>query len=273
LGSEIPEILVKRQAIYMMGGCDEYVELYSQTEKGWISSFKSPFSGCGTNIDLQVGNDGHEELLIEGQRGCSYLSCGPWRGEKWTYKFMDNEVELVDDELLPSPYRIHLLEDGDNATEKGELETAIGIYDKAARDDKLIDVLTVNEKDMQVVDNIPLSEITNTAHAYQTSFAYFRELVLLLYLKRNDDAQKIFYDIKNKYPNNTQGSELVDLSSYLLEKINAGIPINKACELTNDYLAEKYILGTNNFLYSHLLGYGDMSHEIGELLCPVIVIK
>jgi hypothetical protein len=273
LGSEIPEILVKRQAIYMSGGCDEYAELYSQTQKGWVSSFTSDFSGCGMKIDLKVASDGQKELLLEGQRGCSYLSCGPWRGEKWTYKFLNNKVELVVDMLLPSPYRIHLFEDGDIAIEKGDLETAVGIYDKAARDDKLIDVLTINEKDKQVIDNIPLSEITNTAHAYQTSFSYFREFVLLLYLKRDDDALTIFNTMKNKYPDNTQGSEFVDLSSYLLEKINAGIQINKACGLTNDYLAEKYILGTNNFLYSHLLGYGDLSHEIGEILCPVIEIK
>jgi hypothetical protein len=43
-----------------------------------------------------------------------------------------------------------------------------------------------------------------------------------------------------------------------------------ACYATNEYLASKYIEGTNDFVYEHLLGWGDpaMDYDLGERLCP-----
>ena len=206
LSTEVPEILVSKQWFFM-SGCDEFIEMYSQDKGDWSSSFKSDESVCEMKTELKNESNGHKELIIEGTRGCSYSACGPARGRKWIYEFTDNEVKLKSDELLPSPYRIHVLEDGDIAIENGNLETAIKFYDKAARDNNLIDVLTMSERDAQVAQNIPLEKIQQTAHDYQTSFAYFREFVLLVYLNRSAEAEKVLGQIKTTFPRGKNGNE------------------------------------------------------------------
>jgi hypothetical protein len=269
LDSDVPEILVSRKWFYM-SSCEEFVELYSSTKQGWVSSFKTDESPCAMKIKLKDESNGRKVLVIEGSRGCSYSSCGPARGRKWTYEFEGNAVKLIGDELLPSPYRIHVLEDGEIAIEKGNLETAIKIYDKAARDNSLIDVLTTDEQDKQTSQNIPLKRMQQIAHDYQTSFAYFREFVLLSYLDRDDEVERIFNQIKVAYPQGKSGNEFVDISSYFLDQIKSGSSAKESCEATNEYLAKKYILSANDFIYPHLNGWGDLSPQIGELLCPVL---
>jgi hypothetical protein len=222
---------------------------------------------------LKDESNGHKQLIIVGSKGCSYSGCGPHRGRKWIYEFGNNEVTLINDELLPSSYRIHVLEDGEIAIENGDLETAIEFYDKAAQDNSLIDVLTMNETDGQISQNIPIERMQQTAHDYQTAFAYFREFVLLHYLNRADDATIVFTQIKNTYLPGKSGYELVDISSYFLDRISSGSTVQESCEATNEYLAAKYILSTNDFVYPHLNGWGDMSLQIGETLCPVVSVK
>ncbi len=251
-------------------GCNEFIEMYSIDKGFWVPSFKTDESVCEMKTELKNGNNGHKEMTIEGIRGCSYSACGPARGRKWIYEFTGNEVKLKSDELLPSTYRIHALEDGEIAIESGDFETAIELYAKAARDNTLIDVLTMSEKDIQISQNIPLEKIQQTAHAYQTSFAYFRELVLLVYLNRLNEAEKILAQIKNTYPKNESGNEFVDISLYFLEQTRSGLSASKACEATNDYVGNEYLLSDKDFVYPHLNGWGDLSPQIGELLCPVI---
>jgi tetratricopeptide (TPR) repeat protein len=269
LASEVPEILVSNKYIYM-NSCDEFVEVYSFAKQGWVSSFHTEASPCEMQTELKNGSNRRKQLIIVSNKGCSYNGCGPQRGRKWVYEFGSDGVILINEELLPSSYRIHALEDGEIAIEKGDLETAIEFYDKAARDNSLIDVLTTDETDKQVSQNIPMEKMQQTAHDYQTAFAYFREFVLLHYLNRDDDALKIFDQMKTLYPEGKSGIEFVDISSYFLDRINSGSTVQESCGATNEYLAEKYILSANDFVYPHLNGWGDLSPQIGELLCPVV---
>ena len=269
LKSAIPEILVSRQLLFF-GGCDEFVEMFSLNKSNWVSIFKTEESVCEMKIEFTNNSDGYEEMTIEGIRGCSYSACGPARGTKSVYDFTGDEVALKSYELLPSPYRIHVLEDGDVAIRDGQLEAAIEIFDKAAQDSSLIDVLTMSERDLQIAQNIPLEKIQLVAHNYQTSFAYFRELVLYAYLNRLDKSESILAKIKIRYPDNESGNEFVDISSYFLEQIASGSSVSIACEATNDFIANEYILSDKDFVYPHLNGWGDLSPQIGEHLCPVV---
>jgi hypothetical protein len=267
-GSTMPEILVAKQILFR--SCDEFVEMYSLEETNWLSSFKSDESPCSIQLGLENIENGYKKLIIEGKRGCSYLACGPARGRKWIYEFRDDETRLIHEELLPSLYRIHILEDGDLAIEKGDLEAAIRIYDKAARDDSLVDVVTLSERERQFTENIPLEELQKTAHKYQTSFAFFREFILLKYLNRDNEAAGVLKHMKDVYPEGKYGSELIDIASYFQDQIRSGLNAREACVATNEYLAYKYILGENNFVHPYLNGWGDLSPQIGELLCPEI---
>jgi len=271
LDTEQPELLVAKDLIFFRsGGCYEFVEMYSLKPRGWFSSLKTDEFLCDINTELKSIDAGGKELIIEGRRGCSYMACGPSRDRRLVYKFLNDKVEITTDELLPSQYRIHALEDGEIAIEQRDLETAIKVYDMAANDTSLINWLTELEKELQVSQNMSDAKIQKIAFDYQTSFALFREFVLLLYLDRDDEAVKVMSQIQKHYPEGHDGNQFVDLSTYLLESIKKGMTVKEACELTNEYLADKYILGGNDFVYLHLNGWGDMSPQIGELLCPVV---
>jgi hypothetical protein len=267
-GLKTPEILVAKQIL--VSSCDEFVEMYSQEETSWLSLFKSDESPCLIRFELRNNESGYKELIIEGKRGCSYASCGPVREKKWVYEFRDDETKLIHEELLPSPYRIHVLEDGDIAIKRGDLDASIEIYGKAALDDTLIDAVTLSEQEKQFSEDISFEELQKTAHIYQTSFAFFRKFVLLHYLNRDDEAETVLNYMKTIYLEGKNGSELVDISLYFLDQIKSSRNAREACRLTNEYLANKYILSANDFVYSYLNGWGDFSPQIGELLCPEI---
>ena len=265
VNSETAEILVARKFFYT-DGCDEFVEMYSLVKRSWVSSLKTESSSCETKIELSKDNK-HTLLIIEGNRACLLITCGPTRARQWVYEFASDGVKLVHEELLSSSYRIHALEDGEIALRKLDLNTAINAYDRAARDNNLIDVLTKSEQDAQISQNIPLQQMQEVAHDYQTSFAYFREFILLNYVNRKVDAQAISTQLEKLYQGKS-GKEFLDLTSYFLDQLESGVSVAEACEVTNEYIAAKYILTTNDFVYNHLNGWGDP--QIGEQLCPIL---
>ena len=185
-----------------------------------------------------------------------------------TYEFQEGKVELIGEELLPSPYRMYVLEDAEIATQKRDFETAIKIYDRVARDNSLIDVLTAWEKGL-ISEKVTEAELLRTNHAYQTAYAYFREYSLLQYLGRTPDANKVLGRMKAIYPDGKEGSEFIDIASFLKSQLESGLDFHEACAATNGYLAKKYILGTvNDFIYTHLITWDEVIISPGELLCP-----
>jgi hypothetical protein len=269
LGSDAPEILISRRWIYL-DSYYEFVEMYMLKEEGWILSFHTYESQCAVQTDLKDGSNGYKELIIVESTGCSPTIYNPFRSRKSIYEFRDNEVKLIHVEWLPSPFRVHVLEDAASAMAKGDLVTAIELYDKARRNNNLIDALTTHEEETVSVWNIPLEKMQQTAHAYQTAFAYFREFVLFHYLNRNEEAKTLFHQMKIRYPEGKSGSELVDLAAHFLAQIKSGVSVQKACEVTNGYLFSKYIEDENNFISEHLDdGYG-LSPQTVEFFCPIV---
>jgi hypothetical protein len=267
LGSKNVDVLVK-EGLYS-DGYSEILDLYSLSGQNWFSSFETDEFPGSLKVELDNAN-GNRQLVIEGIRYCGSMLCNHWRKRRVTYEFHEGKVDLVKDELLPSPYRFHALEDGQIAVENGNLEEAVSIYNKAATDDGLVDVPTFYELELQANQKLPVEKLQRTAHAYQTASAAFREYCLLIYLGRIKDADAVLTRMKATYPEGTEGSEFLDLASYLTEQLKSGLNYHDACEATNTYLADKYILGTDNFVYNHLLGWDDISKQPGELLCPVL---
>jgi len=269
LGSDAPEILISRRYTYL----DIYfeaVEMYMLKEEGWMLSFNTSESQCAVQTDLKDGSNGYKELIIVEGTGCSPSIYNPFRSRKSTYEFRDNEVELIHDEWLPSPFRIHRLEDAATAIAKGDLVSAIELYDKARRNNNLMDALTMNEEYAVTSQNMTLEEIQQTAHAYQTGFAYFREFVLLYYLNRNEEAENLFHQMKIQYLEGESGSELVDLAAYFLDQIKSGVSVKQACEVTNRYLVSKYMEDTNYFVSEHLEYRNIFWPQTEELICPIV---
>jgi hypothetical protein len=271
IGSKLPDLLVKIQDNYN-SGFDEFVALYTFTQSGWIESFKTEWTSGEIKVKL-IDSGGTKTLVIDSYRGCAYMACGPWRKTRLTYTIGRDKTELSHYELLPSPYRIHVLEDAENALDKGNIEDAIRIYDQAARDNDLIDELSRPEDEMLNNASPPAAEIRALAHAYQTSFAYFREFALLLYLGNEDQANSILAEMKTLYPEGKAGNEFIDISAYLVTQLDAGTHFIEACTITNDYIAQKYILGANTFVYAHLNFWGDQRPDTGERLCPELEQK
>ena len=249
--------------------CYETIQLVSWTEQGWDFSPETGDYPCASTVDLETGDDGTKQVVVVGSRYCYIGFCQYWRMRRVTFTITGDELVQTGDELVPSSYRFHVLEDGEIAMARGDLEAAVGIYNRAATDSSLVDAPTINQRELQNEEDLSMEAILERAHAYQTSFAYFREYSLLFYLGRDDKAVEIMSTMKKLYPEGSPGSEFVDLASYLAEQIGSGLSVSGACEATNAYLEDRYVRGRpQDFIWRNLIQWDDYQLQSGYELCP-----
>jgi len=130
------------------------------------------------------GADGRFEIAVSGT-GISSAGAGPYRGltRTWAWNQAGDALIPGPDLALPSTYRIHLLNDADQADLDGSYATAIALYTRVVNDDSLQDWVD------------PASERANLS-----AYSMFRQVVARLQLGDVAEAQSEYLDLQNAYP-------------------------------------------------------------------------
>jgi hypothetical protein len=130
------------------------------------------------------GPDGRFAIAVTGT-GIGSAGAGPYRGvtRTWAWNAAGDTLVPGPDLALPSTYRIHVLNDADQADLDGSYATALQLYDQVIHDDSLQDWVD------------PPSERANLS-----AYAMFREVVTRLQLGDTAAAQAAYQDLRNTYP-------------------------------------------------------------------------
>lgn len=128
--------------------------------------------------------DGRFEIAVTGT-GFGSVGAGPQRGltRTWAWDPMGGALVPGPDLALPSTYRIHILNDADQADLDGSYETALGLYNQVIKDDTLQDWID------------PVRE-----RAFLSAYAMFRRVVAQLQLGNMAAAQREYEALRNAYP-------------------------------------------------------------------------
>jgi hypothetical protein len=129
-------------------------------------------------------SDGRFNIAVTGT-GIGSAGAGPYRGvtRTWAWNAAGDALVPGPDLALPSTYRIHVLNDADQADLDGSYATALQLYDQVIHDDSLQDWVD------------PVSERANLS-----AYAMFREVVTKLQLGDMSAAQSAYQALRTAYP-------------------------------------------------------------------------
>ncbi len=224
---------------------------------GWNGSQWSEYFDTATGISSQFvaydqdGDQIKEIALIGG----TSVSGGGGISRKVIsyYKWLINQYVLEKDLLLPSRVRIHYLEDAQNALNLGDVPYAIVLYEKAAYDESLDNVASMEEIIKDQMDQ---------AGSYQKAFAAFRLAILWLKFDRQDQAAEVIAEMRQTFPAGKPGSEFVEAVEVLQQHLAAGDGPYAACGYVTRFLLSSYPLIKDHIGY---WGAANISYEIGGL--------
>ena len=221
--------------------------------KKWMQYFNIPIGIVSEIILFDQDGDNIKEIALIGGTGGGFS-----RQVIAYFKWHLHEYVFEKNVFLPSPFRIHYLQDAQNALDQGDIPFAITLYETAAYGQSLLDAPSTHE----IITNQ-----ADKAGSYQQAFALFRLSSLWLKLGRFDQAQKIIDEMTKRYSSGTPGSELTEAIMILQERFDAGDDPKSACGFVTDYLRDNY---PNLAGYEGHLGYWgvtNVSYEI-EDICP-----
>lgn len=211
---------------------------------------------CPATIKVSDYNgDGQRDIYVRGQTAGN-LEYGVGRGVMEIYQWKDNAFQKLEKTYLPSPYRIHALQDAQVALDEDNPFEAIELYEKAATRAYLKNEPSFYEK----LNNQDFSE------AYQTAFANFRLVTLWLSINGPQTAQSVIERMESKYLSSQPGNEFVELAAVFQENLAKTNDLVSACTEVTSRI---------NMSYPYLAGYGYIGNwgyanvqYLNEDLCP-----
>jgi hypothetical protein len=146
--------------------------------------------------------------------GIGSVGAGPFRRflRQWTWDGEEEAFLPSPDTYLPSNFRIHVLQDADQADENGDYGKAIELYTKVIEDDELQDYID------PAVERLQLA-----------AYASFR--LMLTYLLVNDVAagEGIHSSMMMDYPSDSPASDFVQLADTFWREYQSSGDIGSAC--------------------------------------------
>jgi len=252
-GDKQKEAVVQSSQI-LKSECRETFDIFA-SKKDDITDYLGPLINfpCGTKFSVgDSDQNGNKDILFTGQSDLpSDAVAGIQRQFVDTYVLKDNQsYKLKSHGYLPSPYRVHVIYDAQQALDEGDLDQALQLYTQAANDEALQDInsFCVVPGTYACTSAVSPQKTGTVDHPreYLSAFALFR--LTLLYLQ-NGDAQAFastLNELDKNYPAGEYGYEFVSAAHLLKKQVKAGKSLASSCNVVTSMI-EKYY----PFLYLH----------------------
>jgi hypothetical protein len=187
------------------------------------------FGDIDTRIDsrgeVKLGDKvgGFRILLVDGSTSGSW-GAGPGRDMEKVFVFDGSMYQESTSRLLPSKYRIHVLQDAQIAFKNGDIDTALQLWDTAAHDASL--------------ENFPSLQYFETDHPerYQPAYALYRIYCEYLLEGQAGKAQQVLDELKSKYPENSPGGEFIAIAGEIKRLLSIDQNPANLCPAIYDFI-------------------------------------
>jgi hypothetical protein len=167
-----------------------------------------------------VTEGGIAEIVIQGGMIAS-VGAGPQRMETrtWTYDQPSGNWTLARDELAPSNYRIHVLQDADASLHKGDVAQALVVYNWV------------------LSDQPPLQDYQDPSNEKLNLGAYAAYKIAAIHLKNaeSEPAQQILNQMERSYPEGTGQHAFVEMALAYQLALGAARDVKAACDAVTQY--------------------------------------
>jgi hypothetical protein len=171
--------------------CFQQVEILRWDRSGFKNLFKGRSDDLPSPSIQIVGpvSDGSYRIEITAE-GISSVGAGPYRKftRIWGWSAERSSFVVLDEQLAPPTYRIHMLHDADDAATAGNLEAALIMYQRVREDGDLDDWVK-----------------GESGQAELSAFAAFRQINIYVLLGRLDAAQQAIDFLKASIPEGSPG--------------------------------------------------------------------
>jgi len=195
------------------------------------------------------GGDGRYAIAVTGT-AIGSAGAGPYRGLTRTWLWDPAGLSLVPDPdlALPPTFRIHVLNDADQADLAGDYTTALELYARVVNDDSLQDWVD------------PAGERANLS-----AYALFRQLLTQLELADSTAAQAAYLTLQNAYPPASPGGAYGLLGQAFWTAYQASGSLGLACAQ-----AQAFAQANQSTILQPLdFGYANPTYSATDI-CPAV---
>jgi len=200
------------------------------------------------DIQIEPGSNGGLPRIAVTGTGIGSVGAGPYR-QRTRYWSWDAAAEafVVSGEIeRPAQYRIHALNDAQQASAQGEFATAEQLYTRVIDDDNLQDWMD------------PATERANLS-----AFAQFRLVVIFQQSGQPDRAGKAYDQLQSDHPQGTTGHSYAELADAFWQTVQAGADIGTACRAASSYASAN----SQTILDPLYFGYANPTYGPSDV-CP-----
>lgn len=219
LDGDLSSELVVSEATCGAHTCFEEVWILSWDGQGFENVLQGSAADLPTPDIRLLMSDEPPRLDVEAaSSGILSVGAGPQRTQlrRWGLQSDTGLYEIIQDELLPSDFRIHILHDAEQAAKEGDNENALFLYDQAVNEIGLKDWMD-----------------PGTERAVIGAYARFRIVQLLLIAGEEASIEDIIAEMEQMYPQ----SRYLAMTRLLLVEYSKG-GFDEACRMVEDFAAE-----------------------------------
>lgn len=200
-------------------------------------------------IDLVGPTDNGSYQIEVSASGVGSVGAGPFRPltRTWSWDPQSGDFIVSNEIRETTNYRIHVLEDADQAASEGDYAAALDLYYRVITDDSLAGWVD------------PVTERANL-----TAYAMFREMLTRLLMNDLGDAQVDYGILQNSYPAGSTGNAYAAMAQAFWEKYVPTADVAAACAAARDF-ASAHASEVLDPLY---FGYSNPIYTASDV-CPV----
>ncbi len=217
------------------------VEWDGQGFAGLIQSETYPLDGAtvynGDGGVQDTDGDGRLELVLLNGIGQGYPDSGPQRQRTDVWAWDGTAFALARSEYEPPVYRFQAVQDGDEATRRGEYDRALAFYHQAISDESLLGWSRGHLWPDSAYGASPTPTPDPEERPRLAAYAHYR--IMLLYAVEGDpnQAQVIYRGLGDGFPVGTPGSPYVELATAFWAAYDDREDLASACAGAAEYAA------------------------------------
>jgi hypothetical protein len=199
-------------------------------------------------VDIHPGPDsGTMQIAVTGT-GIGSAGAGPYRQRtrSWSWDASSNTFVVTGEALLPAVFRIHVLNDAQQAAARGDFATARQLYQQVIQDDSLKDWLD------------PATERANLS-----AFSRFRMMVVDLQGGQPDQAQSDAARLQSDFPPGSLGHAYAELGDTFGRAYQTSGDVAGACRESASFAAAH----SDTILQPLYFGYANPTYTSADI-CP-----
>jgi len=221
----------------------------------------------GDGVIRDTDGDGTLELVLTNGIGRGPEMNGPQRSRTEIWAWNGVVFTLASVKSAPPEYRFQAVQDGDDATLRGDYDKALAFYQQAIFDDQLLGWSPGRLWPDSLYGTTPTPTPDPNEHPRLSAYARYRMMLLHIVQGFMPEAQGVYETLQDEFPVGAVGHQYAKLATVFWEEYNASEDIAAACGKAVEYAsahADEVLAPLGSGFY----GFGQRDYA-PEDICPL----